>query len=235
MEGTVSAKAPRCKKILRESDRRMWGWGWVSLGEQGRRWSQGTGGRQMHSLDLGWCKAIGRPVWNVKSYEPIHISRRSLDVPIAPIEAGAKHELSGLSSSPGAHTFLPSQHGGSVWSCGFQGGWKVKNHIHRTRSVLLCPGWLSPFPLSCLISGPCVLAWKYLCSFLSYQVSIMRLKYMLCTGCIILQGGENGLMSWLALKSRPELEIHLTVSCWAAGSHHHMELLPLWSLGAATS
>ena len=135
----------------------------MSLGEQGRRWSQGTGGRQRHSLDLGRYKGIARPVWDVKSYEPIHISRRSLGVPIAPTRQGPSV------SSPGSRLLLeptpPCFHNmGPLCGHGFPGRLESSESQHRTRSALLCPGWLvwashqytESFQLSCLVSGPCV-------------------------------------------------------------------------------
>lgn len=118
----------------------------------------------MHSLDLGWYKGIARPVWDVKSYEPIHISRRSLGVPIAPTRQGPSM------SSPASRLLLeptPSYFHNTGPLCGHAGSREAgKFRIAYTEPGQLCcaqGGWFGPatgtlesFQLSYLVSSPCV-------------------------------------------------------------------------------
>lgn len=94
--------------------------------------------------------------------------------------------------------------------------------------ALLCAGWLRPFPLSCQIQVPVLWLRKHLCSShqltsINHEAHIRALHWVYYPP----GGGENGLMRLISIEVRPELEIHLTAPRWAAGSHHHKELLPL--------
>ena len=112
---------------------------------------------------MGWYKGMARPLWDVKSYEPIHISRSSLGGPIAPTRQGPSM------SSPGSRLLLeptpPCFHNMGPL-CGHAGSREAGKFRIATQNqvgfavprVAVWAGhqYTESFQLSCLVSGPCV-------------------------------------------------------------------------------